>query len=113
MTAEYLAAAGPFVIGPSFTIFDGAESDGNAFGVAAEWNLTGESGLFVRVAAHKLSGDAAAVAEYSGELGGGLKFGSDRGGVKVYAIKTWTRDATGAVGDPEGLSAVGGLYLLF
>jgi hypothetical protein len=112
-TGEYLIAAGPFVIGPSFSIFDGGEVDGNALGLAGELNLTGLSGLFVGGAAHRLGGDAGDVADYTYEARAGFKFGDGNGFCKVYVAKTWTDTGEGDLVAPDGVTGVLGVGLRF
>ena len=113
LTAEYLAAAGPFVIGPSFTIFGSGESDGNALGLAAEWNTTGFSGLFLGGALHMLNGDAGEVADYTAEARAGVKMGGGRGFFKAYLAKVWTKGLSGEVSDPDSVQGVAALGLRF
>ena len=113
LTAEYLAAAGPFVIGPSFTVFDGADSDGSAIGLAAEWNTTGFSGLFFGGAVHKLTGDAGDTADYTAEARAGVKMGGGRGFFKAYVARTWAKGVSGDVEDPDNTHAVMALGLRF
>ena len=113
--AEYLIGVGDyFVLGPSFSLFDaGGGTDGNAFGVAGELNLTGLSGLFVGGAAHKLGGDAADVADYTYEARAGFKLGDGAGYFKIYLAKTWTDTGEGALVAPDALTGVVGLGLRF
>ena len=112
-TGEYLIAAGPFVLGPSFGLFDSPGVDGSTFGGAIELNTTGLSGLFGGIALHKVGGDAGDAIDYSGEARIGFKLGDGNGFFKGYLARTWTRDADGAVTSPDSTQAVMGLGLRF
>lgn len=109
LTGEVLVPVGPFVLGPSFSLFDSGPVDGNSFGLAGELNFGKKSGLFAGAAVHKIGGDAGDVADYDGQARFGVKFGDGNGFVKVYAARTWTRDAGGATSAPESTDVVLGL----
>jgi hypothetical protein len=113
-TGEYLIGVGStFVFGPSIGLFDTGTLNGGAIGVAGEVAVGKTSGLFLGGALHKLTGDAADAADYTAEARAGLKFGTERGGVKVYASQVWSRDKAGAVTDPAGTQVTAGVFLRF
>lgn len=112
-TAEFLFPIGPLVVGPSVSLFDLGDTDGGWFGVAGEFNLTGKAGLFVGGSVNKPTGDAADQADYTAQARAGVKFGSGKGFVKVYASQTWSQLADGSRVDPDGTAFNAGLGLRF
>ena len=108
-----MTVGGNLLLGPSVSIFDTGPTDGYSAGVAGELGVGKVSGLFIGGALHKLGGDAADLAEYTGEARLGVKFGGARGFVKLYASQTWSRDKAGATTDPDGTAFQAGLGLRF
>ena len=109
LDGEFLFPVGPFVAGPSFGLFDSPGADGSRFGAAAEWNLGKKAGLFVGAALHKFGGDFADLAEYDGQARAGFKFGDGNAALKVYAQRTWLKDAAGEVSAPDSTDVVLGI----
>lgn len=109
LDGEFLFPVGPFVAGPSFGLFDAPGADGSRFGVAGEWNLGKKAGLFVGTAIHKFGGDFADLAEYDGQARAGFKFGDGNAALKVYAQRTWLKDAAGEVSAPNSTDVVLGI----
>lgn len=113
-TGEYLIGlGGNFLLGPSVRLFDAGDTDGGSFGVAAELGVGKTSGFFLGGALHKLTGDAADVADYTGEARAGVKFGGERGFAKLYLSQVWSQQADDSVTDPNGTAFVAGLGLRF
>jgi len=113
-TGEYLIGiGGNFLLGPSVSMFDLGKVDGNSIGVAGELGVGKTSGLFLGGAVHVLGGDAGDAADYTGEARVGIKFGGQRGFVKLFASQVWSKAADGAVSDPDGTSFQAGLGLRF
>lgn len=105
--------AGNLIAGPTVSLFDLGETDGGSFGVAGELGVGKTSGLFVGAAVSKNTGDAADAAEYTGQARLGVKFGGDKGFVKLYASQTWSQAEDGARTDPDGTAFNAGLGLRF
>lgn len=114
-TGELLVplAGGPFLIGPSMSLFDTGPTDGGSFGVAGELNVGKTSGLFLGGALQKLVGDASDLAEYTGQVRAGFKGGGEHWFAKLFASQTWSREKDGAVTDPDGTSFQAGLGVRF
>lgn len=108
---EFLFPTGPFVIGPSVSLFRGDEFQGGAFGVAGEWNLGAKCGPGLGAAIHKPTGDAADLADYTGELRAFFKCGTEHGFVKFTGRQIWSQQADGSRTDPDGTSIDGGVGL--
>ena len=109
LDGEFLFPVGPFVAGPSFGLFDSPGADGTRYGAAAEWNLGKKAGPFVGAAIHKFGGDFADLAEYDGQARAGFKFGDGNAALKVYAQRTWVKDAAGEVSAPDSTDVVLGI----
>lgn len=104
---------GNLIAGPSVSLFDFGPIDGGSFGIASELGVGKTSGLFVGAAINKLTGDAADLAEYTGQARLGVKFGGQKGFVKLYASQTWSQNEAGARTDPDGTAFNAGLGLRF
>ena len=109
LDGEFLFPVGPFVAGPSFGIFDAPGADGSRYGAAIELNFGKKSGLFGGLAAHKFGGDFADVADYDLQPRFGVKFGDGNAALKVYAQRTWVKDAAGEVSAPDSTDVVLGI----
>jgi hypothetical protein len=111
LTGEYLIPIGdgPFLFGPSASIFDGPGTDGGAFGLAAAFNFGKTCGPGLGGAVHRLTGDAADAAAYTYEARAFFKCGSEHAFVQILAAQTWSRAADGATTDPDGTAVLGGL----
>ena len=106
---EMLFPVGPFLAGPSVSVFHGDDFHGNAFGVAGEWNLGEKCGPGIGVAVHKPGGDAADLADLTGEIRAFFKCGSDKAFLKATARQVWSQAADGARSDPDGTSVDAGI----
>lgn len=109
LDGAFLFPVGPFVAGPDFGLFDAGTTDGSRFGAALELNFGKTAGLFGGLAIHKFGGDFADLADYDGQLRFGGKFGDGNAALKIYAQRTWTRDAAGEVTVPDSTEVVLGL----
>ena len=113
-TGEYLIGLTPhFILGPSLSLYDLGDTDGTAFGLAGELGIGRTSGLFLGGALHALGGDAGDTADFTGEARFGVKFGGERGFVKMYASQVWSQAADHARTSPDGTSFQAGLGLRF
>lgn len=114
-TGEYLIGTGlgTLLVGPSVTLFDLGPTQGGSIGVTGELGVGKTSGFFLGAALKKLTGDAADVADYTGEARAGIKFGGERGFAKLYLSQVWSQAASGDVSKPDGTSFVAGLGLRF
>ena len=97
--------------GPSVGFWDAGDTDGGRVGVAGKLRIGDGGGFFVRAAAHKLTGDAADVADYTGEVGAGIDVGGPHAFAEFQALQRWSRSSTGEISDPEGTAFTAGLVL--
>lgn len=113
-SGEFLiGVGGNFLLGPSVGLFDTGSTDGGQVGVAGKLRIGKTSGLFVGGAVHKLTGDAADAAKYTGDARAGVDFGGQRGFVTLYAQQTWAQNESGERSSPEGTSVFAGVGLRF
>src|SRR5262245_18530588 len=87
--------SGRILLGPSLSMFDAGDTDGNAVGAALEFNVTGKQGLFFGGAAHKANGVIADTYDYDYSARAGVKLGTERWFAKLYASQVWTKQADG------------------
>src|SRR3990167_3176757 len=66
-------------------------------------------GPFGGAAIHKSGGDFADLAEYDGQARAGFKFGDGNAALKVYAQRTWVKDAAGEVSAQDSTDVVLGI----
>jgi len=108
---EYLHAFGDYLYaGLSVSLYDAGETDGGAFGVAGEIHMSGSGkcGPGFGAALYRPTGDAADLADYTGELRAFFECG-DQAFVKVMATQTWSQQADGARKDPDGTAVLAGI----
>jgi hypothetical protein len=110
-TGEYLIPIGHHLLfGPSVALFDAGETDGGSVGVAGEVNIGGgKCGPGFGAAVYRPLGDAADLADYTGEARVFFKCGSEHAFVKFTGTQTWSKNADGAVTDPDGTKVLAGL----
>lgn len=109
LDGAFLFPVGPFVAGPDFGFLDMGQTDGWRAGVAGELNFGKKAGLFGGVALHRFGGDFGDIADYDGQLRFGGKFGDGNAALKVYAQRTWTKDAAGDVSAPNSTDVILGI----
>lgn len=113
--AEYLIplSGGPIYLGPSGELFDGPGTNGGAVGAAGEVHFGKKCGPGFGAAAYKPTGDTADAADLLYEVRALFECGSGSAAVKFTARQVWSKDATGAVTDPDGTQVDAGVVWRF